>query len=346
MKQFKKLAKLSSGDQVAVISPSNGLPQLFPDVFELGLNRLKSEFGLIPKEYPTTRVMGAPLKDRARDVMAAFADPANKAVFTSIGGTDQIKLIKYLDAEVIRNNPKPFIGYSDNSHIHNFLWNLGVPSYYGAAIMTQFGMQGHMDELTSRSIKRALFDGGKTEIEVAEHYNDIGLDWQEAETLLQRRQYEPNNGLFWDGNQSAEGTLWGGCLESLIFQATVNKYLPSTDDLAGTILFLETAEDIPEPWVVESLIAGFGERGWFDKFRGVLIGRPKAWDFTKQRTAEEKAQYRAEQRAVVLKTVRQYNANIPVVQNLDFGHTDPQILLPMGSTVTIDTAQKRIVLDY
>lgn len=95
MKDFIKLQKLTKGDQVAVISPSNGLPQIFPEVYELGLKRLQDEFGLVPKEYPTTRIMGAPLKDRARDVMAAFTDPENKAVFTSIGGEDQIKLIKY-----------------------------------------------------------------------------------------------------------------------------------------------------------------------------------------------------------------------------------------------------------
>lgn len=63
--------------------------------------------------------------------MGTFTDPANKAVFTSIGGEDQIKLIKYLDADIIRVNPKPFIGYSDNTHIYNFLWRLGIPSYYG-----------------------------------------------------------------------------------------------------------------------------------------------------------------------------------------------------------------------
>lgn len=85
MKDFVKLPKLSRGDQVAVISPSNGLPQIFPEVYGLGLKRLQDEFGLVPKEYPTTRIMGASLKDRARDVVAAFADPNNKAVFYFYG---------------------------------------------------------------------------------------------------------------------------------------------------------------------------------------------------------------------------------------------------------------------
>jgi len=346
MKQFVKLPKLSPGDKVAVISPSNGLPQIFPEVFELGLKRLRDKFGLIPKEYPTTRIMGAPLKDRARDIMAAFSDPDNKAVLTSIGGEDQIKLLKYLEPDIIRTNPKPFFGASDNTQLHNYLWNLGIPSYYGGTIMTQFGMQGHMDDITVKFLNKALFEGGETEIEVANQYNDIGLDWRNTATLSQRRQYEPNDGLFWDGNKNAEGTLWGGCVESLIYQSTVSKYLPKNEDLEGTVLFIETAEDIPEPWLVEYLLAGFGERGWFDKFRGVLVGRPKAWEFEKPHTTEEKSQYRAEQRETVLKTVREYNTNIPVVQNLDFGHTDPNIVLPMGNKVYINTNDKKIILTY
>ena len=83
------------------MSPSAGLPGLFGWVQDLGLERLRSVFGLVPVEYPTTRTMGASPQDRARDVMAAFADPANRAVFTSVGGDDQVTILKYLDPQVL-----------------------------------------------------------------------------------------------------------------------------------------------------------------------------------------------------------------------------------------------------
>ena len=89
MKHFVDLQKLSKGDQVAVISPSSGLPEVYPWVQDLGLKRLREQLGLIPKEYPTTRKMNSSLQDRARDVMEAFSDETNKAVFASIGGSDQ-----------------------------------------------------------------------------------------------------------------------------------------------------------------------------------------------------------------------------------------------------------------
>ena len=331
---------------MAVISPSSGLPQVFPFPYELGLERLQNVFGLNPKEYPTARIMGAPLEDRARDIMDAFADPGNKAVFTSIGGEDQIQLIKYLNPQVFLDNPKPFFGYSDNTHLHNFLWNLGIPSFYGCAVMTNLGMNVEMFPMTVQSLQKALFTGGSYEVVASKEYNDIGIDWSDKSNIDIPRTMEPNDGLFWDGEGNVEGILWGGCVESLIFQSTVGKYLPKDEDLEGVVLFIETAEDVPEAWIPSYLLRGFGERGWFDKIQAVLVGRPKAWEFDKQNDAEKKRTYREEQRQEIIRSIRQYNKTIPIIQNLDFGHTDPQIILPNGGRVTINTGSKTIALEF
>ena len=212
--------------------------------------------------------------------------------------------------------------------------------------MNQFAMNVRMHILTVNALRHALFDGGDCELDVAREYNDEDLDWSDPDNLTRPRKMEPNDGLQWDGEVSATGILWGGCVEPLIIQSTAARYLPSDEELDGTILFLETAEDIPEHWIVESLLTGFGERGWFDKFQAVLVGRPKAWEFYKPLTAGQKAAYRRAQREAVLRVVREYNTTIPVVQNLDFGHTDPQIVLPMGRTARVDTGRKKIVLTY
>lgn len=341
MKEFISLPKLAAGDQVAVLSPSAGLPGIFPWVQDRGLARMQEQFGIAPKEYPTTRKMGSTIEDRAKDVMGAFQDTANKAVFTSIGGDDQIKLLKLLDPQVLIDNPKPFFGFSDNTHLHNYLWNLGIPSYYEGAIMTQFALEGGMHDMTVDSIRHALFDSGEYELQVSDKYNDIGLDWFDESNLTRNRQYEPNEGLQWDGSVDAEGILWGGCVESLIVQAATSKYLPADHDLNGTILYIETAEDIPEHWVVEYLLTGFGERGWLNLFKAVLVGRPKAWEFDKQNNTEQKAAYKQEQRETITKVVREYNKSIPIIQNLDFGHTNPQILIPSGNKARISCADKK-----
>ena len=121
-----------------------------------------------------------------------------------------MKLLKYLDAQVFLNHPKPFFGFSDNTHLHHYLWGLGIPSYYGGAIMTQFAMQGTMHQITMNSLNHALFEGGDYELEVAREYTDEGLDWSNPENLSKARRMEENDGLCWDGEIDATGTLWGG----------------------------------------------------------------------------------------------------------------------------------------
>lgn len=346
MKQFITLPKLNHGDQVGIVSPSSDLAGKFPWVLDLGLQRMRDDFALDPVEYPTTRQLNAPLKDRARDIIAAFTDAKNKAVFATIGGFDQIRLLKYLDPQVFLDNPKPFFGFSDNTHLHNFLWGLGIPSYYGGGVMNQFGMNVKMFDITVQSLNQALFEEGEFDLAVSYEYNDEGLGWHIEKNLQKPRKMDKNQGLFWDGSESAKGVLWGGCVESLIVQSTAAKYLPHDEDLDGTILFLETAEDIPDHWVIEYLLTGFGERGWFDKFQAVLVGRPKAWEFDKQLSLEDKLAYSQAQRNSVIKIVRQYNQRIPIVQNLDVGHTDPQIALPMGRLVQVKTSEKKVLLSY
>ena len=96
-------------------------------------------------------------KARAEDINTAFADPSIKGIIATIGGNDQIRILPYLDKKIISANPKIFMGYSDCTNLHLFLWNLGIISYYGGAIMTQFAMGGGMQEYTINSIKKAAF---------------------------------------------------------------------------------------------------------------------------------------------------------------------------------------------
>ncbi|WP_400160395.1 LD-carboxypeptidase [Arthrobacter sp. BPSS-3] len=76
------------------------------------MRRLAESTGLVPVEYPTTRQLGASAQARAADINAAFADPSIRAVLATIGGNDQITVIKHINADVVVGNPKPFLGYS------------------------------------------------------------------------------------------------------------------------------------------------------------------------------------------------------------------------------------------
>jgi len=343
---MKKLPKLKPGDKVAIVSPSFAASAVWPHVHELGLKRLREVFELEPVMYPATAKLDATLAEKANDLVAAFSDPEIKAVISTLGGDIQVTYIKNLPTEPFVSNPKPFFGYSDNSHFANFLFFNSIPSFYGAALFTQFAHQKEMNPYTVKYIKHALFDEGEIELVPSESFNDIGLDWGDASQLDKEREYEPNNGWSWDGTKDTKGLLWGGCVESVDEMLRHLVQIPSLEQFEDIVLMMETSEEIPSADYVMRFFRALGERGILERVKGVCVGRAKAHEFDKLQNPEDRAAYRKEQREIIIKTVRAYNKDIPIVQNMDFGHTEPQIPMPYGNKIRIDTVEKRVFADF
>ena len=131
---------------------------LLPWVFKQGLERLKTIFQLEPVIMPNCLNLNATQQDRADDLHNAFQDPTIKAVISCVGGIDQIRLIPLLKPKIFIDHPKLFFGYSDNTHLCNFLFSNGVQSGYVGSVMTQLAMQKEMDADTIASLTWALFD--------------------------------------------------------------------------------------------------------------------------------------------------------------------------------------------
>jgi muramoyltetrapeptide carboxypeptidase LdcA involved in peptidoglycan recycling len=126
--------KAKPGDRIAVVSPSFAAPGAFPAVHEQAMRRLAEVTGLVPVEYPTTRQLDASPEARAADMNAAFSQPEVRAILSVIGGDDQIRIIPHLDVDLARGDPKPFLGTSDNTNLHNWLWTNGIASFYGGLV--------------------------------------------------------------------------------------------------------------------------------------------------------------------------------------------------------------------
>lgn len=339
--------RLQKGDKVAILSPSAGLPSIFPWVYELGLKRLREVFQLEPIEFPTARKSPDYLEKhpeaRADDINAAFADKSIKAIIATIGGNDQIRILPYLDAKTIASNPKSFLGYSDNTNLHLLLWNLGITSYYGGNLMTQFAMQGNMHDFTVHYLKKALFDTSIGEIHASPEWTDYDLNWEDPQNLTKTRPLYKSDGWHWHNheNKMVEGRLWGGCLEVLDLHLSVKRYLPQLDQLAGCILYLETSEEMPTEGFVYRFLAALGELGILHKLKALLFGRPKA-QFCGKMPPEGRDLFLANQQQAVKKALKDYDCHLPVIFNLNFGHTDPQVIVPNGSIACIDSAKKMI----
>jgi muramoyltetrapeptide carboxypeptidase LdcA involved in peptidoglycan recycling len=335
------------GDRVAIVSPSSGLPGIFPLPFELGLSRLRTDFGLIPVEYPTTRVMDSAPADRAADLHAAFADPGIAAVITSIGGEDEIRVLPYLDAALLRASPKPFFGYSDNTCLLAYLWQLGIVGYHGGCVMVQFGRPGAMHPATEASLRAALFRSGEYELASVPAYADIDRDWADPATFGSEPPVQPSGGWLWPhAGRVVQGVSWGGNLEVLSWLAMAGRAIPPAEECRGGVLMLETSEELPAATEVYRILRSFGERGLLGACPAVLFARPKAWSLDHPATAEEKAAYIRDQHEAVLRALREYAPDAMVVLDVDFGHTDPQLILPYGGEIRVDGIERRITVRY
>ncbi|QNP73346.1 LD-carboxypeptidase [Streptomyces roseirectus] len=340
--------KPSPGDRVAVVSPASGLPGLFPRPFDLGLARLREEFGLEPVEYPSTRTMNATPRQRADDLHAAFADPDVKAVFASIGGDDQITVLPFLDRELIRAHAKPFFGYSDNTNLLAYLYNTGIVGYHGGSVMVQLGRPVAMDARTVDSLRAALFTPGPYELRPVDRWSDVESDWADPRTFTRAPETRPGTGWSWlNADRVVEGRSWGGCLEILAWLLMADREIaadPSVYD--GGVLFLETSEGLPSATEVFQVLRCMGERGLLRRFPALLMGRAKTWSFERPNGPQASAQYAADQRAAVESALKTYAPDTMAVFDVDLGHTNPQLVVPYGGLVRVDGPARRIVVTY
>ncbi len=339
--------KARPGDKVAVLSPSFAAPGVAPAVHEQALRRLTEVTGLVPVEYPTTRRVGATPTDRAADLNSAFRDPEIRAVLATIGGEDQITVVPHLDAEAVHADPKPFLGYSDNTNILSWLWANGVAGFYGGSTQVQLGPGPGLDPCHEAALRASLLTGERLQVTEPGESEDFGKDWQDPAALTHFGEREPTEPWVWAGpRKTVTGPTWGGCIEVIQWILTAGRFPVDPSVLDGAILLLETSEDvIPAQefgWILRSL----GERGLLEQVAAVLVARPPASNFERRPDAAGRAAHRAAQRDIALEAIGRYNSEAVVCVGVPFGHTRPQWILPYGGEVTVDGESQTVWADY
>lgn len=241
---------LKQGARLAIVSPASAAKA---ELVEAGMERLRS-MGYEPVLFPNALARGplyyaGAVSQRVDDLHAAFADASIGGIVCTRGGWGSAELLPYLDAGLIRANPKGFVGYSDHTSLHIWMRKFaGLATFHGPMIAADFS---RVDGTDISSWQNAVSGSGAWSMGAAE-----GL-----------RVMKPG---------VTEGTFDGGCL-SIYVEALGTPYAPEPPD---GILFLEDVGTKPYQWDRQLLHLKYA--GQLDGVKGIVLG-----DMTQCVSAEE-----------------------------------------------------------
>ena len=266
---------------------------------------------------------------RADDINAAFADPSIDGVIAAIGGDDSVRILPHVDEKIISANPKVFMGYSDTTTLHVCALLAGLQTFYGPSIMSGIAENGGMFPYAEGWFRRVLMSAEPVGvIEPAEEWTEEFLDWNDRSYDNRKREMKPNTGRVWlGGRERVEGHLIGGCLDVLeMLKGT--RWWPTPEMWDGAIFYWETSEEVPPPLTVMRWLRNYGSMGAYERMAGMMVARPRGYS-----TEQVEELERAINRIVGEEFGR---TDMPMVTNMDFGHTEPQFIVPNGGRAVLD----------
>ncbi|CAM5221196.1 Muramoyltetrapeptide carboxypeptidase LdcA involved in peptidoglycan recycling OS=Ureibacillus acetophenoni OX=614649 GN=SAMN05877842_12613 PE=3 SV=1 [Ureibacillus acetophenoni] len=216
---------------------------------------------------------------------------------------------------------------------HLFCLKAGISSFYGPAILTDFAENVEMDPYTVEMVYRTLFSNEVIgEIQPANKWTSERLEWVES-NKNQRRTMNENTGYeLLQGTGVVQGRLIGGCMEVLEFAIGTELWTESKY-WENSILFFETSEDKPEPNLIKYWLRNYAAQGILQKANGIIFGKPQ----------DEK--YYEEYIEVILNVMKEFDLeNLPILYNLNFGHTEPKFILPYGTMAEINCNKKTFTI--
>lgn len=329
---MQKPRKLQPGDKVAAITLSWGGAGKFTHRYLAGKKQLERLFEVEVVETPHALkpphwIYKNP-QARADDLMQAFEDKSIRAIISTIGGDDSIRILPYIDTSVIGRNPKIFLGFSDTTITHFACYKAGLVSFYGTSIMSGFAESGGMFPYEVAYLRKALCSSAPIGIIYPnqEGWTSEFLDWAIPQNQNSMRKLNTTEGWqFLQGKGKTEGKLLGGCLEVLEFLKGTDYWLDKRE-WQNAILFLETSELMPSPDHFRWALRNYAAQGILSSINGILLGRPYDNKFS------------GEYNQVLLQVITEEMAltGLPIITGMDFGHTSPTFTIPYGVKAEIN----------
>lgn len=338
------------GEKIALLSLSLGIAgeSFTRHQIDLGNKRIR-QMGFEPVWMPHSLEGMDALKNhpekRGEDLIEAFKNPEIKGVITAIGGDDTFRIIPYLYEndfpEIVKKNPKFFMGYSDTTTNHLYFYQMGLSTFYGPAFLTDFAeLDKEMFPYTKNALHQ-LVKGQELSLSPSPYWYEERTDFSEKSLNTERIKHPDNKGYeLLQGSPLFNGKLMGGCIESLYDllkgkgykedRWILEKYppFPKKEEWKDSLIFLESSELKPKPRILKKLLKELIQYGLFEKANGIIIGKPQ--DET----------YYEEYKKIYKKLFKSYDLSI--AYNFNFGHTYPKMILPYGWKGTVDINKQNI----
>lgn len=317
--------KLKENDHIRIIAPSSSgclISEANIQIATEVLNSLGFRVSFGQNVFKRNDIMSTAINERLEDLHTAFSDPDIHGILTIIGGYNANELLPYIDYPLIQNNPKVFCGYSDITALQNaFLARSNLITYSGPHF-SSFAMQKGADYCITHFKKMVMHHEPVT--------INASLNWSEDAWYLdqEKRYFIPNAGPFIIQPGKARGRIIGGNLPtlSLLFGTP---YLP---DLQNAILFIEADAYTDRVDIQEFTRAlhALSQQPHMKTVRGLVLGR-----------FESKFGITREHLKDIIKTLPLFE-RIPIVADLDFGHTTPFFTFPIGGACTLDVTPQTL----
>ena len=334
-----KPKRLKRGDKIAIVSLSwGGLGDAsLIHKYYIAKERLENYFGLevmcMPHALKGSEFVAKNPQLRAQDLMNAFQDPSVSAVFCAIGGDDTIRTLPYINLDIIRNNPKIFMGYSDTTVNHFMMYKAGLVSFYAPSIMCEFGEYVKMFDYTKSAVEDILF-GTWDEYELlpSPEWTDEYIPWQESNINIPHSMKKDTHGYeIINGKGIVKGHLLGGCIDVFMMMNGTTIW-PALNEWSDAILFFETSEDKPSPDFVMWTLRNLAAQGILNVVSGMIVGKPKDETYYEE--------YKNAIRQVVVE--EEPLAELPIIYNVNIGHAKPIGILPYGIEAELNCNAKTI----
>jgi muramoyltetrapeptide carboxypeptidase LdcA involved in peptidoglycan recycling len=316
--------KLKPGDELRIISPARSLSLIAAEQRKIAkeqLQKLGFRISFSVNSFEKDDFVSSSIDSRIEDLHEAFLDPNVKGILTTIGGFNSNQLLRYIDYSLIAEHPKRLCGYSDITALSNAIYaKTGLVTYSGPHF-SSFAML-HDNEYTTEYFRKLMMDNKEIVVRPSKHWSDD--EWYLDQ---ENRVFIRNEGPFIINDGEAKGTIIGGNLCTLnLLQGT--EYMPS---LKNSILFLEDDYE-SSPATFDRDLQSLIHQPDFQHVKGLVIGR------------FQQGSRMTKELLIKIITSKEELSDIPVIADVDFGHTSPMITFPVGGQASLRAYGVRVEL--